>query len=342
MTGRSRIPELDAVRGLAAVGVVLFHAFPTVFSFGWSCVDLFFVLSGYLITTILLTQNWESGFLKKFYLRRICRIWPVYFLTLFALLVLNGLSTKGHPIDALPSHLLFLQNTSKYFGVPPAPFIRSFGPSWSVAIEEQYYLVWPLLILALGRKSVPLLAISLLLSCAAARSMFPGTINVLFTRGDGLAFGCFLAWLLWFGTRYPARIRPDRWVKFAGVFGGLFALVYVCTFWGEPEPKWQQFSFTGFSLLFFGLIGACVLYSGHWSLAAFRNPILRWFGTISYALYMFHQPIFNFSPAIFEKLGIESPWVVVPVTWSLILLLPTLSWQLVESPILSYQSRRSI
>src|SRR4051794_29428646 len=102
-----RTPELDAVRGLAAVGVVLFHASPFNFTCGWSCVDLFFVLSGYLITTIICHQSKEKGFLRTFYLRRIYRIWPVYFLTLAAVLLLNQYSRTGYQTTGLISHLAF-------------------------------------------------------------------------------------------------------------------------------------------------------------------------------------------------------------------------------------------
>ncbi len=338
MTTTQRIPELDAVRGLAAVGVVLFHAFPFVFFAGWSCVDLFFVLSGYLITTIILTRGFGPGFLKSFYVRRICRIWPVYFVTLLMVLVLNGLSPHRYPIDTLHWHLLFLQNTSQYFGFSKPPFIHSFGPSWSVAIEEQYYLVWPLLILALGKRSIPCLALMLLIACALGRWLIPGAIDILFTRGDGLAWGCLLAWMLWHASRYPG-IRWHHWViQLTAIVGTVFVAAYFVNFWGEPVPQWASVSFSGFSILFFALIGTCVLYSGSRFLTIFRNPVLRWFGTISYALYMFHVPIFHFTPTILAKIGIESSIAIAVGTWSSIVILPTLSWYLLEKPILSWSA----
>jgi len=320
-----RIPELDGVRGLAAIGVVLFHAFPNVFFIGWSCVDLFFVLSGYLITTIIVSRPWKDGFLKEFYLRRVCRIWPVYFLTLVAVMILNSLSPRGFSADAWPYHALFLQNTSWYFLIPPSEFIPSFGPSWSVAIEEQFYLFWPLLLLRLRRTSVPWLAFGLLSACALVRWLIPESINILLTRGDGLGWGCLLGWLLWQQANGKAIGLTKLTIRSTAALGGLFVALYVLAHWGNPHPQWRYFVFSGFGMLFFALIGTCVLYTGNPFLALFRNPLLRWFGTISYAMYLFHIPIFHFTPAFLDRLHIESSTIQFLATWLWIVTLPAFS-----------------
>jgi peptidoglycan/LPS O-acetylase OafA/YrhL len=339
----ARIPELDGVRGLAAIGVVLFHAFPFVFFVGWSCVDLFFVLSGYLITTIVLTKSWSLQFLGQFYLRRSRRIWPVYFLTLIAVLILNGLSPNGYSSADWPLHAIFLQNTPKYFGIETAPFVRSFAPSWSVAIEEQFYLFWPLLILGFGRKSVPWLASALLVSCAIGRWFVPAAIDLLFTRGDGLAWGCFLAWLLW-QSQMDASGRFGLWairvLQSTSILGAAFVVTYLMVFWGEPHPQWTRISFTGFGMLFFSLIGMSVVYRGSPYLAVLRIPLLRWFGTISYAMYMFHVPIFHFLPPILLRLGIQWLPAQIALTWICIIALPAISWYVLERPILGFHSVR--
>src|SRR3954466_11966508 len=105
-----RIKELDALRGLAALTIVLFHVYPHQVFMGWSAVDLFFVLSGYLITSIIINNLSNKGFLTSFYSRRILRIWPVYYLTLAAVLILNAFSRTGYPTDGLFQHLTFTQN----------------------------------------------------------------------------------------------------------------------------------------------------------------------------------------------------------------------------------------
>src|SRR5690349_5506703 len=96
-----RVPELDALRTLAAAVVLLFHLHPPTFFFGWTGVDLFFVLSGYLITTIVIDHTDAPGFYYSFYMRRGLRIWPIYYLTLFGLVLLNPFLARREPMDAL-------------------------------------------------------------------------------------------------------------------------------------------------------------------------------------------------------------------------------------------------
>lgn len=329
-----RIPELDALRGLAAVGVVLFHAFPHTFYWGWSCVDLFFVLSGYLITTIILRERNRAGFLQSFYLRRVSRIWPVYYLTLCVVLIVNWFSRTGYSTAGLGWHLFFLQNISQYWGEPSPPFINSFGPSWSVAIEEQFYLFWPLCVLPLGRLGVPILSGFFLTACVIGRIFLPDSIVLLFTRGDGLAFGCFLAWLL----QQPASSGSHRIVHqclgFAGVIGAGYLAVYLVVFYSNPHPGWPHTSFMGFGLFYFALIGTCVVYTGQWFLAPLRNTLLQRLGTISYAMYLFHQPVFHYTPRLLGILGVEAEWLQAIITWLLIIVLPIVSWFCLERPII--------
>lgn len=330
---KARIPELDALRGLAAVGVVLHHAFPGWFSWGWACVDLFFVLSGYLITSIILAGGARPGFLKDFYTRRAARIWPVYFLTLGAVLTVNALSQRGYPTDGLWWHLAFLQNVPEYWGAIPPPFVPTFGPSWSVAVEEQFYLVWPLLILAVGGRRVWALAVAMFLACVLIRAVVSAN-DLLFTRGDGLAFGCFLAWLL----------RPERnrarvglvFVTATGLTGALFVATYLAVYPFDAEPHWRAACFTGWAMLWVGAVGACVLWTGRPALAPLRFGPLRWLGTISYGLYMFHLPVMHY---LSTAAGMSEGWPRAALLWAAIFALPAASWYLLERPVLRWQSR---
>ena len=330
-----RIPELDAIRGLAAIGVVLFHAYPNTFYFGWSCVDLFFVLSGYLITSIILTDQKDPNFLSTFYLRRIRRIWPVYYLTLIVVLILNRFSVSGYPTDGLWLHWIFLQNTTNYIGLLPLPFIYSFSPSWSVAIEEQFYVVWPLVVRTIGKSAVPIFSGLLFLSCFLGRCWLTESTELLLTRGDGLSLGCMLAWLMQFNS--DARLSKIILASLicAATLGCGYVLLYWIAFNGDPTPRWTQSCFTGFSLLFFSLIGFSVRHSGAWILMPLRNSVLKWFGTISYALYLFHMPLFSYCPPIFDRIGMSSEILRATITWVLVVGLPALSWYAIERPILS-------
>src|SRR5271156_1170700 len=152
-----RIPQLDAVRGLAIL-VVMMHnislKYPVLhsqqlFRDGWMGVDLFFVLSGFLITGILVDTCRSDGHFKNFYVRRCLRIWPLYYSLLFFMFVIirvlsrsqfQGVVQTSSPLWAFP---LFLQN----FLLPISTNAAGpLGVTWSVAIEEQFYLIWPLVV----------------------------------------------------------------------------------------------------------------------------------------------------------------------------------------------------
>ena len=114
-----RIPELDGLRGLAALAVLLAHLgegrWPLV-GWGWTAVNLFFVLSGYLITGIVLREGHAPGFWRAFYARRVLRIWPVYFGTIAAILAVGPLVGRPAATAGLPSYLTFTQNVPRYWG----------------------------------------------------------------------------------------------------------------------------------------------------------------------------------------------------------------------------------
>lgn len=333
-----RILELDGVRGLAAILVVLFHAFPrSIFFWGWSGVDLFFVLSGFLITTIILAQCKTAGFLRSFYLRRVFRIWPVYYLTLAGVLLVNRFSAAGFSVGGLMNHVFFLQNCQKYLGLPVPGFVGTFWPSWSVAVEEQFYLFWPLLLPMLGRRGIPFFSVALLAISLGGRFLLPSTFELLGTRGDGLAFGCFLAWLLDRSGNDFAESAARRFVLFAGVVGGGYVAAFLSQFWLSQNPGWALTRFTGFSLVFSAVIGGCVLSANRPWLAPLRHPILRWFGTISYAMYLFHLPILAYTGTLLARIGIRSEAVQTASTWFLIVGLPAASWYFLERPILRWK-----
>lgn len=331
-----RIPELDSLRGVAAVGVVLFHAFPNVVFIGWCFVDLFFVLSGFLITSIVLMEGRARGFAKVFYFRRAIRIWPVYYATLAAVLALNALSRTGHSTAGLPYNLVFLQNIQGYwFGAVPE-FPASFNPSWSVAVEEQFYMIWPLLVLALGgpRAVVPLAG--LLLSLSISMRCYGFNVNMLATRFDGLVMGGVLAALLLDRERAQAnRSRLDGLFLTTGGLASAFVAAYIWTWWGSPLLHWRPLLYTGFGLFFFSVLGLVILHTGDRRLAALRwKPLMR-LGLLSYAMYMTHNPIFHFTPTILERFGLRSQGLVTFATWTLVLAVPVASYFLLEQPILS-------
>ena len=182
---RKNIPQLDGVRGLAIIMVVSFHYFGyiSIFSFGWCGVDLFFVLSGYLITSRLIaTENQKNRFLK-FYTNRALRILPLYFLVLIIFYIGFNLLVKKENLSLFDlyrynwiSFVLFFQNwTLMHYGNIQENFLEHF---WSLAIEEQFYLVWPFFLYTFRQhkyfyKLVFLLVILIILTRTSLYILYP-------------------------------------------------------------------------------------------------------------------------------------------------------------------------
>lgn len=147
-TKTRRVAELDGLRALAALVILLFHLSPMTFAPGWTGVDLFFVLSGYLITTIILDHLDARRFIAVFYARRSLRIWPIYYFTVAVLVLTAPLvpADRRPPLDGLGYHLTFTQNVTLYALKMPPKFHVGFDHSWTLALEEQYYILWPMLI----------------------------------------------------------------------------------------------------------------------------------------------------------------------------------------------------
>lgn len=298
-----RDKQLDGLRGLAAAGVVLFHAhYSPVFEWMWTFVDLFFVLSGFLIARIILDGVKTGSFsFKNFMVRRVLRIWPVYYLTLLACLcvVIVNYLVSGHweHVSGALTAPFFLQYTHHYlapsFNAGKEEFIFWFHHSWSIAVEEQFYLFMPMLVLALKRYLNVVLVIAMLLIPVAVSFRLQGAFPLLLVyRMDALCIGVVLAFL---------------WLKQqSGAAGSLAArravVVFVATvsmglvFIGELPIGAQNAHVWAFSLLGFNLAFGTIL----WVLLEGWFPVLNramsarpmiFLGSISYALYLFHVPI---------------------------------------------------
>src|SRR5450631_3618935 len=164
---RPFMPELDAVRGIAVLGVVLLHAFdwqyaglsvgPWASRFmaatqpGWMGVNLFFVLSGFLITGILLDSKNKPHFYRRFYTRRALRILPAYYLLLILLLLLRTSSAAFVGLS-----FIYLANMTNFFGVS-----CDYGPLWSLAVEEHFYIIWPTIVRAVTRRRLALFSMAI-------------------------------------------------------------------------------------------------------------------------------------------------------------------------------------
>jgi peptidoglycan/LPS O-acetylase OafA/YrhL len=308
------LPVLDGIRGLAILLVMLHHqtvidpqstgekVFVRIFESGWIGVDLFFVLSGFLITGILYDSVETKRYFRNFYGRRILRIFPLYYLIVFFSLVV--LPHFDHPKAANFGRIggselwywLFLSNFSIAWHQSFRHAILDI--SWSLAIEEQFYLLWPLLVLwlsrlALMRLSVLLVVLSLAVRVAMAiADVGPLAIYVsTYCRLDGLATGAFIA-LLMRGETSRGSLR--RITVAIGVPTGLIVVLLCC--W-KNNNQWLGFGMHtfGFSLLAlaFGslLMRTLLAPPGSFLCLLFSNRLLQSMGKYSYALYLFHVPI---------------------------------------------------
>jgi peptidoglycan/LPS O-acetylase OafA/YrhL len=319
----SRIPELDGLRGIAILSVLLVHYFfnpdpglrgpihvlQRTFALGWSGVDLFFVLSGFLIGGILMEHRDSPSYFKTFYLRRIFRILPIYYLwiCLFIVLVLVGgpfLATHMHS-GKLPAinltiyqHFLFLQNL-RYFNYTTVAYWW-FSPSWSLAVEEQFYLVAPLLVRCLPQRVLPgVLGLTIVLAPVlrvfvrlhsnaevrwAAYRLMP-------CRADSLAIGILLAYA-WRNEQIRTRIlrKPFRlYLVFATLLLGM-----VVIWWRYPSLGDSVTQSIGYSViaLFYGVLLLVAIGFRSGPIAKFaRWGVLRELGRVSYCLYLIHVAV---------------------------------------------------
>lgn len=359
-----RMPELDGLRGLAILIVIWHNAGLTWYrhepgflaelfnlstNMGWIGVQLFFVLSGFLITGILLDGRGRPGQLRNFYMRRALRILPLYFAVLFVAFVLLPL------LNAMPRWLeqdrirqfwywTFLINWAE-------PFIgggEALGHFWSLAVEEQFYLLWPLLVVGGSRSHLVRGCAALIVSAFVLRAamswydpVFAQQAAYQFTvaRWDALAIGALLAVAL---RRRELFLRLDASVKKLFWAVSVYILLAIAVRHNfAPVGLSASFNQSAAALWFSCLI-FFALVSGptRWS-RALVHPLLRGAGKYSYALYVFHLPVIHVWGALRAHIPGWSGGTPLPVALGdiaavclLSTLLALLSWHALEAPFL--------
>jgi len=329
-----RVPQLDSIRGLAVLAVLVHNTDVNRYTGfvarnGWMGVDLFFVLSGFLITGILLDTKDAEGYFRNFYARRCLRIWPLYYCTLFFMFVVVPLlrPSEAHQVfDArsMPwwSYLVYLQN----FLVPVVT--RATGPlgvTWSLAVEEQFYLVWPLVVRCCSERTLRRITIAIICFDPLLRffllrqgfNVYPST----FCRLDGLMWGALLALL--FRSKTFSREAYVRPVWFAFFAASPLALLTA------ERVEWVVYSFTALASAAFVYL-ACTSKQ-KWLQAVLANRFLVYSGVISYGIYLLEKiPVDAVKSFHFKG----HPAIVLLLTAATTYLLATLSWNLLEKPVL--------
>lgn len=349
MTGRSmevsadgqtdarRIAAFDGLRAIGVVLVMAYHADLPGFAGGKVGVDLFFVLSGFLITRLLLAEQANSGHiaLGRFYLRRGLRLYPALLAAVILALALAALKVPVFDassasfeatLGGTPYVLFYTMNVARAAGWSSGGYL---GHTWSLAIEEQFYFVWPLLlgaVFSFGRRARTLMIVAL--GCAVTSAALRAGLqlrgwdeetlyNATFSHVDGIFLGCALAVV---AERTSGRILCKQ-----PIVVGLFTLAL-----GAIVVRGESMNTYGIavSVLAAGVaIAHIVSAPGSYVSRALSTPVLIWIGKRSYGLYLYHWPIFLF-------VGISHRPEKIFIATSASFVVATLSFRYVEQPFL--------
>jgi peptidoglycan/LPS O-acetylase OafA/YrhL len=293
------VPELDGLRGIAILSVISHHHLaPFSLSGGFLGVDLFFVLSGFLITALLLAEftNTASISLKNFYMRRLLRLGPALAVYLFASLFVTYLTQTialSRQLKLIAFAVFYSTNWRMAFGWDS--FLDPTAIIWSLSIEEQFYLVWPLVLFGCLAFKVRVrhiaagLAVVILIILVHRYSMLAGGTDLtrLYygtdTRADALLVGCLFGLL----NSKNISLPVNKWLKSAGVIAAL-ALAFLISVSEFSDRILYQGGFTMVALVSGIVIFVAANAPPHILSSAFSFTPLRWFGHISYGLYLWH------------------------------------------------------
>ncbi|MCL6739712.1 acyltransferase [Sphingomonas sp. RB56-2] len=291
---------------MAILVVMLFHSNPDVLVGGYVGVDLFFVLSGYLITSILVEEYRSTGAIDvpRFYLRRFLRLAPALLFMLAGYLLVAPIVWPGEPHfrDALYT-AFYVTDFTLPAGMGPDHLVHS----WSLSVEEQFYLLWPLALVPLMRsgKAVPFILLALLVMIAW-RGQFTDWKDHYYridTHSSGLLVGALLHFIGW---------KTNRWVGLAGLAILLFVSLYAQREWNSPAILATE-------------IAAVMLIASVRESRWLEAPLLVHIGKLSYGLYLWHYPIAHYLRSRFDF------FETVTMTLLLSYLMALLSYHSVEA-----------
>lgn len=306
-------------------------------------VEFFFLISGFLITYLLLTELKQRGkiHISNFYIRRLLRIWPLYFLiiTLTPFIANWTDSTEPH----YWWNILFANNYIAIFKGIHEPGLAHF---WSICVEEHFYLLWPILLYFTPTKKLPMLFSSIIFLSIVSRWYYFSTspnwlihtqLNTL-CRMDTLAIG---SWLAWMTIHKPFQVKSSAWIR---------ALVYsilILLFCFDDSHQTDSFFLVAFKRLIYTAIFSFLLLNYLFNPNAWFNfkkkNILHYLGKISFGIYMYHNILFGM---LFQKViwpyKLDGFWWFWFVYLSIVILISIVSFELMEKPILKWKDRFAV
>ena len=365
---KKHIIELDGMRGIAVVLVMALHLFkrasyftehPVLLGFtklttvGWVGVDIFFTLSGFLITSILLKAKTGEHYFKNFYVRRILRIFPLYYAAIAIVLLFapkveeDFLATLK---TALPIMLLYQQNWALLF--KNFHITQYLGITWSLAIEEQFYFLWPFIVYKLNREQLVKASIGYILVSIIGRTL--GTLlwpnlaqastffyYASFARFEEMLFGGLLAVFLTYDGALE-KVKRYALPVFLASFT-VFVALHILSLPGDPHPEHASLpltlgGYTTAALSTIGLIGIFITYPPrNFFRRFFSNPVLTFLGKYSYSMYIFHMTAALILLDVFwhsEMRGWKAYILYPASTYVVTVIIALLTWNLLEKHVL--------
>jgi peptidoglycan/LPS O-acetylase OafA/YrhL len=359
--GPYRVMGLDGVRAVAVVLVIVFHLGPGALVGGYLGVDIFFVVSGFLITILLVRERDATGRigLGAFWLRRARRLLPALVVLVLVCCsaawliggdVLVGIGRQLIGAATFSTNWLLIVSGSTYFGEGLPELFRNL---WSLAVEEQFYLVWPLLLVLVLLRIPRLVRIAIVLALAAASAIAMALLvnpadstRVYYgtdTHAFGLAIGAVLAFV---AVRWPAnRIAWPRAVRWSLPVVGLLALlalVGLSVVMDGSDPLAYRGGLVLVAVLT-ALVIAALLVPGSWFARALETGPFRWVGRRSYGLYLWHWPVLLLVQSAlptWQRDGGQG-WALGGIAAAITVIASALSYRFVEQPVRRFRFRRA-
>lgn len=355
--GIQYIPAIDGLRAIAVIAVVLYHLGVSWIPGGFLGVDLFFVISGYVITRLLLDSIQQRGGLdlRNFYLARIRRLFPPLIFMIVVTSIIIGIfapdTSKKFLTDAPFSlsgamNWWLVFNQQDYFATSGRPPLLQH--TWSLAVEAQFYLIWPLILLVvlkyLGKKRIPIAAliiaatsgITLMLVSSQLDATNSTKVSHIYFGTDTHSIGLFLGAALavsWIPQNFSLEVtrRAQDFIDGIGIFGFL-GIISTFLFINESNPALYKLAFP-----LAGIFGTAILISIVHPASRFapllRTRALLWIGERSYAIYLWHWVIFQITRPQVDLAGQD--WALFALRILIVLALSDISLRLVELPIRS-------
>jgi peptidoglycan/LPS O-acetylase OafA/YrhL/lysophospholipase L1-like esterase len=345
------IKELDGLRGIAILMVMVHRFWPRtaigtaadVAGAGWIGVDLFFVISGFLIAGILLDTKGDAGYFRNFYARRALRIFPLFYIFVIGVLVAFSNNPEFRERAGSPLWYLFhLGNIPEGLLDKNVPYW--IAPTWSLAIEEQFYLTFPLLVYLLDRRRLTIALFSMIAVAPVIRLvtmlLAPDheRVQYLFTlcRIDTIAVGCLLAVIV-------RSVDVERWREHAKLGAIVLLPSIVVLAIGSHLDRRSPFDRVfGYSIVAVGcacVVALVILSRGSRATTLLRLRPLTYLGKLCFGLYLLHRPADTIVSAVAARLHIHRDLYLLLPKIGVAIVLATISWRVIERPFLHLKER---